>query len=507
MSESNYHHPGLDLVADGMQNPLNYNRKLNKQKRKLRRAVRWFVFGSIIWIIIIVLLVIFFGGGVALTEQEDCSTDDNSATTTATSKIGKITVKDSSAYLTRIKNIANAVGPKVGVKPRLLFAQMYTEAGAQGNQPANIKDHNYGGMTWTAGCGWPKGTQRAEGGYYRHYKNISEFASDWAVTLKSYFSKYGYPKTISEYFTVMVKGGYMTDSRYYRQTMQAGYAKWTGKSTLSGALTTADNASVDTGEDCDTDGAGGGDVVKEARKWLGKFTYGYSRTALINWRHPSASDTCECAGFVWFVFKRVGYKVPSRQAGWWYTKSMETDARGPHNWLKRVSASNTRAGDVIIANTANGAGDNGHTAILLSKYHGGSTKVIEMGGDRYHDHVKIRTISYSFGSLMNGTVTFARSVSAGKANKSSGKLSSSEKAAKEWIAQRESSGSYKAVNSSSGTYGRYQLKPEYLAKGSSLGGDGTRSKANQEKVADNYVKGRYGSWVNAKKFWVAHHWY
>lgn len=38
----------------------------------------------------------------------------------------------------------------------------------------------------------------------------------------------------------------------------------------------------------------------------------------------------------------------------------------------------------------------------------------------------------------------------------------SEKAAKEWIAARESGGSYTARNPSSGTYGRYQLTPDKL---------------------------------------------
>lgn len=75
----------------------------------------------------------------------------------------------------------------------------------------------------------------------------------------------------------------------------------------------------------------------------------------------------------------------------------------------------------------------------------------------------------------------------------------SEKAAKEWIASRESGGSYTAVNSSSGAYGRYQLLPSYL--------HGDYSAANQERTADNYVKGRYGSWQNAKNFWQANGWY
>lgn len=75
----------------------------------------------------------------------------------------------------------------------------------------------------------------------------------------------------------------------------------------------------------------------------------------------------------------------------------------------------------------------------------------------------------------------------------------SEKAAKEWIASRESGGSYTARNPSSGAYGRYQLLPGYLK--------GNYSPANQERVADNYVKGRYGSWQAAKNFWMAHNWY
>lgn len=71
--------------------------------------------------------------------------------------------------------------------------------------------------------------------------------------------------------------------------------------------------------------------------------------------------------------------------------------------------------------------------------------------------------------------------------------------AKEWIAQRESGGDYNAINPSSGTVGRYQLKPEYL--------HGDYSPANQERVADKYVTDRYGSWGAAQAFWQSHGWY
>ncbi|MGY5948987.1 aggregation-promoting factor [Enterococcus faecium] len=73
----------------------------------------------------------------------------------------------------------------------------------------------------------------------------------------------------------------------------------------------------------------------------------------------------------------------------------------------------------------------------------------------------------------------------------------STRSAKEWIAQKESSGSYTATN---GRYiGRYQLDSSYL--------NGDYSAANQERVAEQYVTSRYGSWEAAKAFWEANGWY
>lgn len=82
-------------------------------------------------------------------------------------------------------------------------------------------------------------------------------------------------------------------------------------------------------------------------------------------------------------------------------------------------------------------------------------------------------------------------------NTTSNNQSSSEQEAKEWIAQRESGGSYTAQN---GQYtGRYQLSSSYL--------NGDYSPANQEQVADQYVASRYGSWSAAKNFWLSHNYY
>lgn len=68
---------------------------------------------------------------------------------------------------------------------------------------------------------------------------------------------------------------------------------------------------------------------------------------------------------------------------------------------------------------------------------------------------------------------------------------------KEWIAQKESGGSYTATNGQ--LIGRYQLSASYL--------NGDYSAANQEKVADQYVTSRYGSWDAAKSFWLSNGWY
>ena len=76
-------------------------------------------------------------------------------------------------------------------------------------------------------------------------------------------------------------------------------------------------------------------------------------------------------------------------------------------------------------------------------------------------------------------------------------VSGSEAEAKEWIAQKESGASYTATN---GRYiGRYQLTDSYL--------NGDYSAENQERVADAYVAGRYGSWTAAKNFWLNNGWY
>lgn len=78
-----------------------------------------------------------------------------------------------------------------------------------------------------------------------------------------------------------------------------------------------------------------------------------------------------------------------------------------------------------------------------------------------------------------------------------GSLSGSEQEAKDWIAARESGGSYSARNSK--YIGKFQLDASYL--------NGDYSPANQEATADRYVAQRYGSWTAAKLFWQQNSFY
>ena len=69
--------------------------------------------------------------------------------------------------------------------------------------------------------------------------------------------------------------------------------------------------------------------------------------------------------------------------------------------------------------------------------------------------------------------------------------------AKDFIVSKESGGNYNATN---GRYfGAYQLDISYL--------NGDLSQENQDRVAEQYVNNRYGSWENAASHWQANGWY
>lgn len=152
------------------------------------------------------------------------------------------------------------------------------------------------------------------------------------------------------------------------------------------------------------------DIVSVAKSLLGYFTYQliHGEAYIGSVANPNRNGVTDCSGYVWLVLAMCGYRVPGNMQ--WYTGSMTSDARGSHQWLQEISADQSRAGDIVIYNVGGGAGANGHTAILLEKYRGNDTQIIQMGGDSRYSGVNISTLGYSFGSLLGGDRCLARAV-------------------------------------------------------------------------------------------------
>ena len=176
---------------------------------------------------------------------------------------------------------------------------------------------------------------------------------------------------------------------------------------------TLDNASSgDLNElGCDSDPSySGGNIVKNAESMKGDFYYVQNHPSPdlgSDLKNPSKTGGTDCSGFVWLALNKAGYKVPANMG--WFTGTMASDAKGSHQYLKQISENDAKAGDIVIVNQGAGAGNNGHTAILLGKWQGKATKIIEQGG--VGDKVNESTFGTAFYSLLNGSdVTLARPI-------------------------------------------------------------------------------------------------
>ena len=83
-------------------------------------------------------------------------------------------------------------------------------------------------------------------------------------------------------------------------------------------------------------------------------------------------------------------------------------------------------------------------------------------------------------------------------------LSNRDYKARAWVSWHESNNRWDVLSYGGRCIGRFQLDPRYLGK---KNGHVNLDHKHQVKVSDKYAKTRYGGWVNAKKFWQAHHWY
>lgn len=176
---------------------------------------------------------------------------------------------------------------------------------------------------------------------------------------------------------------------------------------------TLDNASSgDLNElGCDSDPSySGGSIVKNAESMKGDFYYVQNHPSPdlgSDLKNPNKTGGTDCSGFVWLALNKAGYKVPANMG--WFTGTMASDAKGSHQYLKQIGENDAKAGDIVIVNQGAGAGNNGHTAILLGKWQGKATKIIEQGG--VGDKVNESTFGTAFYSLLNGSdVTLARPI-------------------------------------------------------------------------------------------------
>ncbi|WP_304251273.1 phage tail tip lysozyme [Limosilactobacillus gastricus] len=186
----------------------------------------------------------------------------------------------------------------------------------------------------------------------------------------------------------------------------------------SGGCSVGKNGSDD--DDSDSDGT----ITSMAKSLVGYFVNGYPNpirhtVAMITGGGSSIKSlsdvdkngSTDCSGYVWLVLKLCGYNVPDNVG--WYTGSMAEDAKGSHKWLKEVSSSDAKAGDIAIGNQGSGAGAAGHTVILAENYKGADTKVYSMGDDQ---GVIETTFGKSMGRFSGDQLTFAEAIKTSSSN-------------------------------------------------------------------------------------------
>ena len=153
--------------------------------------------------------------------------------------------------------------------------------------------------------------------------------------------------------------------------------------------------------------------------------------------------------------------------------------------LPSATAENTATAQDSTAQSADSAAQS--TAADTSAEQAASDAAAAQAQAAQQQSAQVQATTYSANTYSTNTTTTTYTST----------VSGDEAAAKAWIANKESGGSYTAQNGQ--YYGKYQLSSSYL--------HGDYSAENQEKVADNYVANRYGSWTAAQQFWQSHGWY
>lgn len=116
-----------------------------------------------------------------------------------------------------IRSMAKKIGKKLGIDPKLIYAQLMFESG-NGNSPVAQKDNNFGGITWNDSMAGQKGLSRGmarpagEGGYYVHFDSPQSFANYYANMINSRYSNLKGVTSAREFAHRLKQSGYYTGS-------------------------------------------------------------------------------------------------------------------------------------------------------------------------------------------------------------------------------------------------------------------------------------------------------
>lgn len=144
-----------------------------------------------------------------------------------------------------IRSIAKAVAKKLGVDPKLVYAQLALES-SDGNSQEALKDNNFAGIKGTGG-----GTATDDGGTYQHFNSTDEFASRYAEILKRDGVHSG--MSVDDWANQLHSQGYFTDNpSHYASMMKTWVNKYaTGgiRQYASGSPLITDHPTTNNGSD------------------------------------------------------------------------------------------------------------------------------------------------------------------------------------------------------------------------------------------------------------------
>lgn len=437
-------------------------------------------------------------------------------------------------------NLSKAVAKEVGhgVKPEWIFGQIYAEEGTfitGGDlQPVVTQDHNLTGIgaVYIKGKGAHSGSQHGDGADrnagYGHYDNFHDYAGGYVAILKNDLKGYK-PKNGHDFVTHLKAKGYMEASlASYLPGFDAGVANY--KHGKAGGAATGDTgeSGSNSGESklqqmaddfCKAMGKKEDDSTGKGWVWPFKgATYKYVMEHVTGEQRFGASSSRKGGFHDGVDFGTVPWNhkyIRAIHDGKVVRIAHEGYSQNDLGWYVVVHSND--GWNVVYQEFAFSSGDKDRIKVHKGQHINPGDKIGYLEDTDGVTHVHIGMTKKPFDTALahsfdhdGGWVDPIKYIHEHYGLKKGGSgsdtekggsawnpdhLSKSELDAREWIVKRESGGNWN-VRNPKGYYGRYQLSPSYLK--------GDKSKLNQSKTADKYVKSRYGSWKKAKKYWQSH---